>query len=154
MGPNWWAYGFYGSLPASDNDVTLSISPNSGIEGTMVTVTIGVNWNLQPISAFGLDLTYDGAMFQFVSSSKGTLTGNWELVNANSPSSGLVKVGGAAFSGTPIPVGSTGSVIFVTLSVTGDSLNNGDISAIRLSAFTDDFVGMGVPSARWFTLIK
>jgi cupin superfamily acireductone dioxygenase involved in methionine salvage len=154
MGPNWWAYGFNGSPPATDNDVTLSANPTSGRQGATVTVTIGVKGNLQPISAFGMDLTYNGTMFQFESSSKGTLTGNWELVNANSPSTGLAKVGGVAFSGTPIPVGSTGSVIVVRLRVTGDTLNNGDVSAIRLAAFTDDFVGMGVPNARWFTLIK
>jgi len=154
MGPNWWAFGFHGSPLVLDNDVTLSISPTSGRQGATVTITIGVKGNLQPITAFGMDLTYDGTMFQFDSSSKGTLTGNWENVNANSPSTGLAKVGGVAFSGTPIPVGSTGSVIVVRLRVTGDTLNNGDVSAIRLAAFTDDFVGMGVPNARWFTLIK
>jgi hypothetical protein len=140
--------------PSTDNDVTLSVSPTSGRQGTTVTVTIGINGNLQPIDAFGLDLTYDSAMFSFVSSSKGTLTSSWGLVSAYSPSAGLVKVGGAAFGGTPIPVGSTGSVIIVRLSVTGGTLNNGDVSAIRLAAFTDDFVGMGVPNQRWFTLIK
>jgi len=140
--------------PATDNDVTLSISPSSGKSGTTVTVTIGIKGNLQPISAFGMDLTFNGAMFDFVNSSKGTLTGSWGLVSANSPSQGLVKVGGAAFGGTPIPVGSTGSVIIVRLRVTGGSLNNGDRSAIRVSTFSDDIAGMGVPSARWFTLIK
>jgi hypothetical protein len=142
------------SLPATDNDVTLSISPTSARPGATVTVTIGIKGNLQAIDAFGLDLTYDSAMFDFVSSSKGTLTSSWGLVSANSPSPGLVKVGGAAFGGTSIPVGSTGSVITVRLRVTGGSLNNGDRSAVTLSSFTDDFVGMGVPSARWFTLIK
>jgi hypothetical protein len=140
--------------PATDNDVTLSISPTSGVQGTTVTVTIGVKGNLQPIDAFGLDLTFDSAMFDFVNSSKGSLTGNWGLVSANSPSTGLVKVGGAAFGGTPIAVGSTGSVIIVRLRVTGGSLNNGDRSYIRISTFTDDFIGMGVPNQRWFTLIK
>jgi hypothetical protein len=140
--------------PATDNDVTLSISPTSARPGATVTVTIGIKGNLQAIDAFGLDLTYDSAMFDYVSSSKGTLTSSWGLVSANSPSPGLVKVGGAAFGGTSIPVGSTGSVIIVRLRVTGGTLNNGDTSAVALSSFTDDFVGMGVPSARWFTLIK
>jgi len=79
-----------------------------------------------------MNLTYDGAMFDFVNSSKGTLTGNWGLGSANSPSPRLIKVGGATFGGTPIAVG----------------------SSIRISVFTDDLVGMGVPNARWFTLIK
>lgn len=140
--------------PATDNDVTLSISPTSGGPGTTVTVTIGVKGNLQPISAFGMELTYNGAMFDFVNSSKGTLTGNWGLVSANSPSSGIVKVGGAAFGGTPIPVGSTGSIIIVRLRVTGASLNDRDQSQIRISVFTDDIQTMDVPNPRWFTLIK
>ena len=140
--------------PATDNDVSLSISPTSGTSGTTVVVTIGVIGNLQPISAFGMDLTYDGAMFDFVSSSKETLTGNWSLVRAHSPSSGLVKAGGAALGGTPIAVGSTGSLVVVVLRVTGGSLNDSDSSAISVSNFTDDIQGMGVPSARWFTLRK
>ena len=83
------------------------------------------------------------------------MTGNWGLVLAHSPSPGLAKCGGIiGLSGTPIAVGSTGSVIIVSLIVTGGTLNNGDVSAIRLSTFTDDFVGMGVPNQRWFTLIK
>ncbi len=140
--------------PATDNDVTLAISPTSGKAGSLVTVTIGVKGNLQPISAFGLNLTYNGLMFNFESSSKGALTGNWGLVSANSPSSGLVKVGGVVFGGTPIPVGSTGSVIIVRLRVTGGTLNDGAKSQIAISVFTDDFAGMGVPSPRTFTLNK
>lgn len=140
--------------PSTDNDVTLAISPTSGRAGDVVTVTIGVRGNLQPISAFGLNLTYNGLMFNFESSSKGNLTGSWGLVSANSPSSGLVKVGGAAFGGTPIPVGSTGSVITVKLRVTGGTLNDGATSKITISVFTDDFAGMGVPNARTFTLNK
>jgi hypothetical protein len=140
--------------PATDNDVTLSISRTSGRAGDLVTVTIGVKGNLQPISAFGMNLTYDGAMFDFVSSAKGSLTGSWGLVSANSPSPGLVKVGGAAFGGTPIAVGSTGSIITVRLRVTGGSLNNGATTQIRVAAFTDDIQGMGVPRAKTFTLIK
>jgi len=140
--------------PATDNDITLAINRTSGKSGDIVTVTIGVKGNLQPISAFGMNLTFDGRMFDFVDSSKGILTGNWGLVSANSPSPGVVKVGGAAFGGTPIPVGSTGSVIIVRLRVTGGSLNDGDRSKIEISTFTDDIAGMGVPNPRWFTLNK
>jgi hypothetical protein len=140
--------------PSTDNDITLSVSPTSGTYGTIVTVTIGVRGNMQPISAFGMDLTYDGAMFQFVDSTKGTLTGSWGLVSANSPSSGLVRVGGAAFGGAAIPVGSTGSIIIVRLRVTGGSLSDGAQSLIRVLNFTDDIVGMGNPGARTFTLRK
>lgn len=140
--------------PSTDNVITLSISPTSGTADTIVTVTIGVRGNLQPISAFGMDLTYNGAMFQFVDSAKGTLTGSWGLVSANSPSSGLVRVGGVKFGGTAIPVGSTGSIITVRLRVTGGSLSDGDQSQIRVLNFTDDIVGMGNPGARTFTLRK
>jgi len=140
--------------PATDNDITLAVSRTSGKSGDIVTVTIGVKGNLQPISAFGMDLTFDGQMFDFVDSSKGTLTGNWGLVSANSPSPGLVKVGGAAFGGTPIAIGSTGSVITIRLRVTGGSLSDGDKSKIEILTFTDDIAGMGVPNPRWFTLNK
>jgi hypothetical protein len=101
-----------------------------------------------------MNLTYNGAMFDFMDSSKGTLTGNWGLVSANSPNPGLVKVGGAAFGGTAIPVGSTGSIIIIRLRVTGGSLNDGAKSAITITAFTDDIQGMGVPAPRYFTLNK
>ena len=140
--------------PATDNNVTLAINRTSGSSGDIVIVTIGIKGNLQPIKDFGMDLTYDGAMFDFVSSSKGKLTGNWGLVRAYSPSSGLVKVGGAAFGGTPIAVGSTGSLIIVRLRVTGGSLSDGALSAFSVSTFTDDIQGMGVPNQRWFTLRK
>jgi hypothetical protein len=139
--------------PATDNAVTLTISPTSGAAGTIVTVTIGVKGNLQPISAFGMDLTYDGAMFQFVDSAKGALTGSWGWVSANPFSSGLVRVGGFG-SATPIPVGSTGSIITVRLRVTGSSLSDGDQSLIRVLNFTDDIAGMVNPGSRTFTLRK
>lgn len=142
--------------PATDNDITLAINRTSGSSGDFVSVTIGIKGNLQPIGDFGMILTFDKDMFQFVNFSKGTLTQNWGAVGANEspPLSGIVNIGGARFGGTPIAVGSTGSLVVVVLRVTGGSLNDGDSSAISVSTFTDDIQGMGVPSARWFTLRK
>ena len=134
-----------------DNNIGLSISPTSGGNGTLVTATISITGNLEEISAFGLDLTFDSNMFQYVDYSAGSLTQNWGGLAANNPSSGVIKVGG--WGGTnSIPVGSEGSVISIRLRVACSSCSNGTQSTIQMENLTDDIVGMSTsPSSRTFT---
>jgi hypothetical protein len=141
--------------PATDNEVSIGINPSSGGTGTNVIVTISIKGNLQPIQAFGMDLTFDQDMFQFIGSSNGSLTGSWGSgVSAFSPSPGLVRVGG--WGGTnSIPVGSTGSLIKVTLRVTCNSCNDGLQRQVCINNFTDDIAGMTrSPGCRMFTFNK
>jgi hypothetical protein len=137
--------------PSTDNEIYVTINPATGGTGTAVIVTISIRGNTSVIDAFGLDLTYPGDMFQYVSYSRGTLTGGFASVAANSPSAGLVKIGG--FGGTSsIPVGSSGSLIVIRLNVTCSGCTDGRQGQILMQNLTDDISGMTLaPASRWFT---
>jgi len=137
--------------PATDNAVTLAVSPTSGSTGTTVTVTIGVKGNLQPIQAFGMDLTFDSSMFSYVGFNRGNLSGYLTDVRANNPSAGVVKIGGYGVTNS-IPAGSTGTLIIVRLRVTCGSCNDGLQRQICITRFTDDIEDMiKQPGCRTFT---
>jgi len=139
------------SIP-TDNELGISISPSSGPTGTIVTIPISIFGNTSEIETFGLDLHFDTNMFEFQSVSKSTLTNNWGLLNGNEYSPGIIRIGGAAFSGTPIAIGSSGSIAVVTLKVTCSSCITGDASQITIDGFTDDISLMTVsPSSGTFT---
>jgi len=91
-------------------------------------------------------------MFEFQRVNKSTLTNNWGLLNGNEYSPGIIRIGGAAFSGTPIAIGSSGSIALVTLKVTCSSCINDDTSQITIDGLTDDISLMTVsPSSVTFT---
>jgi hypothetical protein len=140
--------------PANDNEIYLSVSPPSGDTGTPVTVTINIKGNTSPIGSFGLDLTFPSDMFQYISYSRGTLTGSFASVAANSPSPGLVKIGG--FGGTTsVPAGSTGSLIVIRLNVTCNTCVDGRRERICMEKLTDDISAMiTAPACRNFTFDK
>jgi hypothetical protein len=126
----------------SDNKISVSLDRNSGGSGTEVTITISIDGNVNEIKAFGLYLHFDEDMFEYVDSSKGSLTGDWGIVAANEESSGKLNVGGAKFSGTTIPKGSSGSLISIKLKVTCSGCSDGQQSQICIDTFTDDITGM------------
>jgi hypothetical protein len=131
------------TLP-SDNEISVSCSPNSGSPGATITVTIAIDGNISDISSFGLDLTYDSNVLDFQDFSvSGTLTESWGSgVAANEASDGLVKVGG--YGGTnSILKGSQGTLIEIYLTVIDcSSCSNGQQSQICIENFTDDIAGM------------
>jgi len=124
-----------------DNEIGISCSPSSGGTDTIIDIPISINGNQKVITYFGLKLTFDTSVFQFVSVSKGSLTGSWATVDGN-PISGTVTIGGYAGSGTPVPVGSNGSIAVVKLKVTCSGCSDGQQSQISIDNYTDDISGM------------
>jgi hypothetical protein len=141
--------------PITDNEISISCDPSSGGTGTIVTIPVKIKGNIQEIKAFGLELTYDPTMFEYQSVSKGDKTGDWISVDGNEVSSGTVRIGGFAGSADPIPKGSVGSIVKVTLKVTCSGCSNGKQSQICIRKYTDDIVGMTPkPSCATFTYNK
>jgi hypothetical protein len=138
----------------TNNEISVACIPGDGYSGTTVSVPISILGNLSQISTFGLQLTFDTNMFQYVGTAKGNLTGSWAFVDGNNVS-GTVTVGGLAGSASAIPVGSAGSLAVVTLRVTGGSYPNGQQSQITIQNYTDEIAGMKPePAATTFTLRK
>ena len=127
--------------PSDDNEVRFGTNRNSGGNGTSVTFEVGIVGNTSPIDAFGLDLTFDPNMFTYVGTSSGALTGSWALVDGNVVSPGRVRIGG--FGGTnAIPIGSTGSIVKITLRVNCASCVGGESSQVCIGNLTDDIAIM------------
>jgi hypothetical protein len=142
-----------GSIP-TNNEIRVSCSPSEGRTDTTVSIPISIVGNTNEILSFGLQLTFDTNMFQYVGTSKGSLTGSWAFIDGNNIS-GTVTIGGLAGSGSTIPKGSTGSLVIVTLKVTGGSYSNGQQSQIVIQAYTDDIAGMKPePASATFTYRK
>jgi len=143
------------SGPLTDNEILISPEPSSGGTGTIVTVPVTINGNIQEIKAFGLELTYDTTMFEYQSVSAGDITGDWASVDGNEVSSGTVRIGGFAGSGDSITQGGVGSIVKVTLIVTCSGCNDGKQSQICIQNYTDDITGMTLePTYTTFTYKK
>jgi hypothetical protein len=139
------------SSPPSGDEISISCSPSSGGTGTEVRIPITINENPDQIQYFGLKMTFNTSMFQFVSVSKGSLTGDWATVDGNN-ASGTITIGGFAGSGTPIPAGSSGTIAIVKLRVTCSSCSDGQQSTIQINTYTDDIAGMTPePASTTFT---
>ncbi len=135
--------------PSTDNHIWVSMTPSSGINGTVLTYKIGVRGNLNAIAAFGLDVTFDSTMFAFVGFSNGTLTSSWGAgVQANHVGGGLIKAGGWG-GGNFVSVGSTGTLIEIRFRIIGSSTSNN----ICIGSFTDDINGLTpAPGCTGFTI--
>lgn len=138
----------------TNNEISVACIPSAASSGTTISVPISILGNLNSISTFGLQLTFDTNMFDYVGTSKGNLTGTWAFVDGNNIS-GTVTVGGFAGSGSPILKGSEGSLAVVTLRVTGGSYPNGQQSQIAIRNYTDEIAGMKPePATTTFTYRK
>ncbi len=136
------------------NQIYVSCSPSQGVTGTTVSFPVSISGNSSAISAFGLQLTFDTDMFQYVGTTNGGLTGGW-YVTGNESASGTVTLGGAAFSGSPVSVGSSGNIAIVTLKVTGGTYSDGKQSVVTITSYTDGVAGMKPePATTTFTYRK
>jgi len=139
----------------TNNKISISCKPTSGSTGKIINVPITILGNAQEINAFGLDVTYDTTMFNFVGVNKGSLTGSWAGVTGSQTGSGA-RIGG--FAGDPqlaIDVGSSGTIAILRLEVTCNSCTDGKQSQLCMDRFTDDIVGMTpAPSCTTFTYKK
>jgi len=123
--------------PSTDNKIYLVQKKNSGGNGTSVTYEIWIDGNTSSISAFGLTMTFNDTVFDFVSFSSGSIC-SWSDGFLKSP--GVVNIGG--YGGTQsIPVGSTGTIAKVTLKVNCNTCS-GQTPSTCIGSFTDDIVGM------------
>lgn len=137
--------------PSTDNEVGISVSPREGGTGTTVTITILVDGNTSPIAnAFGLELHYNTSIFQYLSTSKGTLKSSWAAVDGGA-SSGTITVGGFRGSGSIISTGSQGSIAVVRLRVISASTAD-QTTQITMNNLIDDIAGMIInPGSVTFT---
>jgi hypothetical protein len=143
--------GTVGPIP-TDNQISISCNPSSAVTGTLISVPVSIRGNLQSISSYGLDLNFDSNLFQYVGTSKGSLTGGWAMVDGYISGPGTVTIGGFSGSGNSIPVGSIGSIAVVTLRVTGAGYSDGHQSQITISGYTDDLAGLTPqPASATFT---
>jgi Viral BACON domain/Cohesin domain len=141
--------------PSTNNRISVGCNPSSGRTGTTVSVPISIDGNLQAISTFGLELTFDANLFDYVRTSKGSLTGNWATVDGNLSGAGRVTLGGFAGSANAIPVGSVGTIVVVTLKVTGTGFSDGQQSQLKIQSYSDDIAGMKPqPASTTFTFRK
>ena len=146
------------TAPTDEVDIpTISIScnPSTGGTDTNVTITISIKGNQKEIDAFGLELTFDIQMLQFLSANKASLTSEWIVVDGNEIESGIVRIGGYCLSENAIPKESTGSITTATFKVTGGEYSDGQQSQVRMQSIINDLVGMTAsPSYVTFTYKK
>lgn len=128
--------------PPTDNTISISCNPGSGKTGTLISLPVSIRGNLQAISTYGLGLTFDSNLFEFVGTNKGSLTGSWAVVDGNLSGPGAVTIGGFAGSGSSVPVGSVGSIAVITLRVTGAGFSDGQQSQLAISGYTDDIASL------------
>ncbi len=105
--------------------------------GQQVDVPVRIQWNPNPIDAYGMRIAFDGTALRFVGSRCCGLTERWQTCVARAVGRDTLVLGG--FDPTPIPANSTGDLIclrFEILACGGER---------RLEAFglVDDLAGMG-----------
>ncbi|UCE40739.1 MAG: hypothetical protein JSV17_15020 [Candidatus Aminicenantes bacterium] len=140
--------------PSSDNSISISCNPSSAQTNTIVNFPISIRGNLNEISVFGLELTFDTNIFQLHSIVDGSLTRSWAAVDGNEVSAGTIKIGGFAGSANPIPKSSTGTIVIVKLKVKSTASSNQQ-TKVRIQNYIDDIQGMTPSSASTtFTYLK
>jgi hypothetical protein len=138
--------------PSTNNRISINCSPASGATGATISVPISIDGNLVPISTFGLELTFDSNLFQYVRTNKGNLTGSWGFLDGSLSSQGRVTVGGLVGSASSIPVGRVGTIAVVTLRVTGTGFSDGQTSQLRIQNYSDDIAALRpLPASTTFT---
>ena len=137
--------------PSDNNRIWIACNPSSGGAGTQVSIPISIDGNLQEISTFGMELTFDSNLFEFQSVSAGNLTGGGWTVGWGG-SGGVITIGGYAGAANPIPIGRVGSIAIVRLRVTGTGFSNGQQSQVTIRNYSDDISGMRpLPASATFT---
>jgi hypothetical protein len=142
-------------LFTSENSLLITCSPNTGGTGTVVDIQISTIGNAKEIKSFGLEMTFDPAVFQYQSTQKSDLTATWASVDGNEASPGKVIVGGFMGSGVPVQVGANGSLAIIKIKVIYNGNDDGFSRAISVKNYLDDIVGMKPdPASTTFTFNK
>jgi hypothetical protein len=141
------------AIAAWTNAVLVSVSPPEGPSGAEVQVPIAIDGSAEPIGAFGLDVSFPAAMFEYLGAGKGPLTSDWSFVAANPAKPGQLRVGAYAGSGTKIAPGRTGALVVLRFRVTCGACDKGTTGKFCVSGFVDGLAGMdGSDSCALFTL--
>jgi hypothetical protein len=137
----------------TNNQIYISCSPTSGVTGATINFPVSILGNTKTITSFGLEVTFDTTVFEFVKVDPGSLTSSWgSNFGGFLYSSGVVRIGG--YNGN-IPVGSSGTLGILKLRVTCSSCTNGKQTQVCIRNFTDDIVGMTpAPACTTFTYKK
>ena len=138
-----------------DNSLLISCNPSSGGIGTIVDLKISIMGNSKEIKSFGLEMTFDPAVFQYQSTNKSDITASWATVDGNETSPGKVIIGGFMGSGIPVPAGSSGSLAIIKIKVIYDGNDDGFSRQISIKNYIDDIGGMkSALSSTTFTFKK
>jgi hypothetical protein len=140
-------------LTALANAQQLTVGTVTGNCGQQVIVPITVS-GASNIDAFGMDITFSNSCVTYVRTEAGTATADWGTIGGNLLSPGVVRVGGAKFSGTAVNgsgqilrlvlqcgAGACGCVTNLTVSNRVDDLasatvTNGQVTCATASAGT------------------
>jgi hypothetical protein len=143
---------FIASRFTESDIIYISPNPQSGSTGTPVSIPISIMENTNEISSFGVDMTYDTNMFNYVDLDKGDLTSHWGWVDANEATPGTVIIGGIRGSETPVPASSEGSLAIANFVVTCSGCSSGTQSQICISNYDPGMGGLGPePACTMFT---
>ncbi|MFQ6092362.1 MAG: cohesin domain-containing protein [bacterium] len=110
-----------------------------GCAGDVGTTEIKIYQNQNPIDAFGLELSYDTSMLDFVGAEEGDLTQGWDFFEAIEITPGVIRVGG--FNTEAIHEDTTGSIAKVTFEVLCTECDDGLQSQLCLQNLKDDLAG-------------
>ena len=139
----------------SENSLLITCSPNTGGTGTVIDIQISTVGNTKEIKSFGLEMTFDPAVFKYQSTHKSDLTATWTTVDGNETSPGKVIVGGFMGSGAPVQAGANGSLATIKIKVIYNGNDDGFSRAISVKNYLDDIAGMKPdPSSTTFTFNK
>ncbi len=138
-----------------DNKLSVSLSPSSGGTGTVLDITISCVENSKELKTFGLEMTYDPAIFQYESTGNGDLTGSWASVDGNEISSGTLIIGGFTGSGNPVVAGSNGSLAIIKIKAIYSGSDTRFTRQISINKYLDDIADMSpIPTSATFTFTK
>ena len=132
-------------------------TPSTGTYDNDINIHIKISNNTCEISALGFDLYYDTSMFSFQGvTAQSCLTSDWSMLDAHEISSGHVRIGGYAGTGSYIQPSDNGSIAVVTLKVICQCgiCTDGQQSTITITDYKDDLSSyVSEPAQGIFTLI-
>lgn len=137
--------------------VALQLTPDSATSGDEIEVLVNISGNQCEISSFGFDLFYDTGMFTYVGlEGQNTLTADWSMLDGNEINPGQVRIGGYSGTGTNVTTGQDGTLIKITLEVSGQcgTYPDGEQSTVTIDSYFDDLTSYLPQSAQvTFTLV-
>lgn len=113
-----------------------------GLTEDTVSVDIMMGGNIDPVTSFGLQLTYNPQQLHYLGVLKGDLTTGWLNVDGSENTTGIITIGG--YNTTPIPSTVTGSIARVIFSVSCMDCSACDESRFVVSKLVDDVAGMNI----------